>query len=266
MSGLVGLTGVSAATVRFYLAEGLLPPPQRVAANRFVYDERHVEVLRLVRLLRSRRSLSIEQIRRLLPEALPDLLGAEGPGVFRPEMWRELLGTDATTPAATTARRLVDSALSLVGTRGLAQVSVDDVCRAASVAKGSFYRHFASKEALLLAVATEVARRVASTLDALPGELDVSEMPVVLADALAPYAPVILDLASLGRRGRNSYAEALDSLLQALEERTEARIARPRALAAELVDRALARLVRNDHHRREQASLTDPPESGRIGA
>ena len=57
MSELVEQVGVPAATVRYYLAEGLLPPPVKVAANRFLYDERHVEIVRLVRLLHDRRGL-----------------------------------------------------------------------------------------------------------------------------------------------------------------------------------------------------------------
>ena len=57
MSELVERTGVAAATVRYYLAAGVLPPPAKVAANRFLYDERHVELIRLIRVVRARRGI-----------------------------------------------------------------------------------------------------------------------------------------------------------------------------------------------------------------
>ncbi len=80
MSELVRRTGVPPATVRYYTSIGVVPPARRVARNRFLYDERHVESVRLVRLLRERRQLPLETIARMLPE----LLEVSGSGVFRP--------------------------------------------------------------------------------------------------------------------------------------------------------------------------------------
>src|SRR5487761_1111486 len=82
---------VRVRAVRYYLASGLLPPPRRAKANRFLYDERHVEVIRLIRLLQDRRSLSLETIGKMLPDLLPDLTGDGERNVFRPEMWGQLL-------------------------------------------------------------------------------------------------------------------------------------------------------------------------------
>ena len=48
MAELVARTGVPAATVRYYVALGIIPAPVRVAPNRFLYDERHVEIVGLV--------------------------------------------------------------------------------------------------------------------------------------------------------------------------------------------------------------------------
>lgn len=57
---------------------------------------------------------------------------------------------------------LGSAALTLFLTRGLDVVTVDDICRAAGVAKGSFYRYFDSKEALVGALVVpvdEIVRR-----------------------------------------------------------------------------------------------------------
>lgn len=53
-----------------------------------------------------------------------------------------------------TARQaLLEAALRLIRERGYAATTVDDICRAAGRTKGSFFHHFASKDALAVAVA-----------------------------------------------------------------------------------------------------------------
>lgn len=44
--------------------------------------------------------------------------------------------------------RLLDAALRLIRERGFAGTSVDELCRAAGVTKGSYFHHFKTKEAL----------------------------------------------------------------------------------------------------------------------
>ncbi|MBL9050587.1 MAG: TetR/AcrR family transcriptional regulator [Tabrizicola sp.] len=48
--------------------------------------------------------------------------------------------------------RLIEAARSLVRHKGYAATSVDDLCAAAGVTKGAFFHHFASKEALGVAL------------------------------------------------------------------------------------------------------------------
>ena len=53
-------------------------------------------------------------------------------------------------PAASSRQRLLDAALHEFRSRGYAATTVDDLCRAAGVGKGSFFHHFPSKESLAL--------------------------------------------------------------------------------------------------------------------
>lgn len=52
---------------------------------------------------------------------------------------------------ADTRTRLLDAAIQLVRQKGYAATSVDNLCEVASVTKGAFFHHFASKEALAVA-------------------------------------------------------------------------------------------------------------------
>jgi DNA-binding transcriptional MerR regulator len=58
--------GVSAASIKYYLREGLLPAGEIVHATRAQYADQHVSRLRLIQALRKVVGLSIEQIRSLL--------------------------------------------------------------------------------------------------------------------------------------------------------------------------------------------------------
>lgn len=242
MAELVERTGVAAPTVRYYLFEGLLPPPVKVAANRFLYDERHVEAVRLVRLLRERRGLSLEAIGRMLPALLPDLLGRPDAGVFRPEMWRQLLEDHGAAAVPSTSERLLAAGLAAFCRHGHAEVTIDDVCRAADVAKGSFYRHFGSKEELFLAAAAEAGGQVAAALAGHRADapLDPALATTALQQALAPYLPLLLDLASLAVQRRPGHARALRALVNAVRDAV-AELAP--ALDAEAVEATLAHAV-----------------------
>src|SRR3954454_4758668 len=63
-------------------------------------------------------------------------------------------------------RVLIDAALQLVGEGGVAAVSVREAARRAGVSPGAPFRHFASRDALMTAVAEEAQRRFRAEIEA----------------------------------------------------------------------------------------------------
>jgi AcrR family transcriptional regulator len=85
--------------------------------------------------------------------------------------------------AAPETRRseLVDAALSAFTARGLAATAVDDIVRAAGVAKGTFYLYFSSKDDVVNAVAERIVDRVGDRVEAIASTAHLSPVDRLLA-------------------------------------------------------------------------------------
>jgi TetR/AcrR family transcriptional repressor of nem operon len=70
--------------------------------------------------------------------------------------------------SADTRLRLLDAAQDLMRSKGYAATTVDDVCKAAGLTKGSFFHHFASKEELGVAVAERFGSQAAEHFSCSP--------------------------------------------------------------------------------------------------
>ncbi|MGO1736442.1 MAG: MerR family transcriptional regulator [Leucobacter sp.] len=66
ISELVEHSGVSVATVKFYLREGMLPRGKPVSATRAEYSEEHLSRLKLIAALAEVRGLSLARVRDIL--------------------------------------------------------------------------------------------------------------------------------------------------------------------------------------------------------
>jgi len=243
---LVARTGVPAASVHHYLTIGLLPPPERVAANRFAYDDRHVRALRLVRLLRERRRLPLRTIR----DVLPDLLG-DDEEAFRQDAWE--LAVPETDRAEREVRdRLLRVAMEKFSAPGYAHVTMSDVAESAGLAKGTIYRYFASKDDLFSAAVRRAVDDVLATLRGrvaeLGGAVDVDTAAKIVNDAVQPAMPLLFDLgaqALQGHSGRIVTAQGvLDALLSGIGAETKGR-AQPRERAARVLQKVIADAFRS---------------------
>jgi len=71
-------------------------------------------------------------------------------------------------PMAAARRKLLDAAVTLIRRKGYASTTVDELCKAADVAKGSFFHHFKDKEALAVAAADHWSRMTEAFFAAAP--------------------------------------------------------------------------------------------------
>jgi AcrR family transcriptional regulator len=199
---LVRRSGVPAATIHHYLRIGLLAPARRVASNRFLYDDRHLVSLRVIRALRDQRSLPLSRIRRVLPE----LLSLGGEEALRPESWDEVLGRRVGPRLRTGHDRILSAAMNAFARQGYGGVNVDDICRAARVAKGSFYRHWRSKEELFFATADAARADVVFEFAKAMTDPEARRSPSeALARALEPRLPIFMDLFTRAVQRRPGY-------------------------------------------------------------
>jgi AcrR family transcriptional regulator len=231
VSELAARTGVKVPTIHAYLRRGLLPAPSRVADNRFHYDRRHVEALGLIRLLRERRRLSLEAIRAVLPT----LLAADGEHeqAFRPEMWEQVLRTYLPEEgAASPAARLAATARTIFSRNGYADTSIEDICSAAGMAKGTFYRFFASKDEVYLAATASIADAVVEQLGRGGARVAAETLVDDLARAMAPFAGLLLEAASRAVHGEPGHAGVVPRVMSRLAEEATARLKSPARSAA----------------------------------
>ena len=69
------------------------------------------------------------------------------------------MGCRVSAPA--TRERILDAALSVFAERGYHRATVDDIVRASATSKGAVYHHFASKEAVFVALVDAFTERLA---------------------------------------------------------------------------------------------------------
>ncbi len=192
MADLVERTGIPVATIHHYRHLGLLPPALEVARNRFVYDERHLYVLLVIRRLRERR-LSLDSIADVLPDVL------ERGRSFHPDQWDDDTRGLLLPPLDDVSTRLLAAATDAFAHRGYDAVSLADVSAAAGLSKSAVYRHFPSKEELFLAAVSAAVAEVAAAFEertGCTGRVSPDRAASELGEALEPYVPIFLDLFS----------------------------------------------------------------------
>jgi len=59
-------TGVSPSTIKYYIAEGLLPKPKKTSRNMAYYDASYISRIKMIKELQSKRYLPLKVIKKIL--------------------------------------------------------------------------------------------------------------------------------------------------------------------------------------------------------
>ncbi|MEU9105962.1 MerR family transcriptional regulator [Streptomyces xanthophaeus] len=208
-------SGVSTATIKYYLRAGLLPAGRRIGATTADYDESHLRRLRLVRAMIQVGGLPVATAREVLRHVDDDSLGRTirlGAALWSLPQGRELdgaaRGEDATgevaaepeDPALVTARQEVDRMLETLGwstARELAPLS--PVHRSLVVAVAALIRLGYQWDAEFLApyarLMHQVAVRDLDFVDTYPTEAEKVETAVASAILFEPVLRALHRLA-----------------------------------------------------------------------
>jgi len=158
MRQLVQATGVPRSTVQFYIREDLLPPPQRLANNRVVYGQIHVELLEQIGRLKAE-GLSLDEIRPLVKET------ASTSTFYQ---FDAAQAVDAATKA-----RILEAAADQFGRKGYKRTRLSDIIRQAGVTPQVLAAHFTSKKQLFAeSFAVASARVMERAIPAMERETD----------------------------------------------------------------------------------------------
>jgi AcrR family transcriptional regulator len=240
VSELAARSGVPVPTIHHYRKLGLLPPAALVAPNRFSYDERHVAALGAIRSLRAHQ-IPLDTVRQVLPA----LLESDAGGLTE-DAWQALVADGSLSVADPVAQRLLDRAREAFARRGYDGISVGEICDAAGIAKGTFYRYFDSKDAVFVAAARSTVEAVGQALDKRGGTLSESEALGELRSLLAPLAPLLLEAATRELREEPRSAGIVASVAQGLAARLRPRLKAQGAIPAarKVVETVILGLVR----------------------
>jgi AcrR family transcriptional regulator len=118
-----------------------------------------------------------------------------------------------------TRERILEGALDVFARKGYHRAIVDDIVQASGTSKGAVYHHFATKEAVFLALVDDFAGRLAATVAAAIGERRgaLEKVEGALTAALAAFATnqrlarlILLEAVSLGATYEAKRAEVHD--------------------------------------------------------
>jgi AcrR family transcriptional regulator len=134
------LTGVPVSTIRYYLWEGILPPPVKEGRTRAYYTQEHMDALEAIR-------------QKQFVEHKPL-------SVIREEMQKKLRkssrrSAEDETPSGR-KEDIISAAIEVFFAKGYADTSIADIALQARMSKETFYLHFKNKDELFIACADRI--------------------------------------------------------------------------------------------------------------
>lgn len=90
--------------------------------------------------------------------------------------------------AIETRKKIYDTAVRLLSEKGYENTTIDDICNASGVAKGSFYHYFKTKSDIIVQTYNDVDERISQEFESLPPDTGVLEKIIYAPMFQARYA------------------------------------------------------------------------------
>ncbi len=194
---------VPASTIRYYVREGLLPPPLKTGRTIAYYSDAHLRRLKLIKKHASQ-GKTLQEIRE--------------------EIQRRFKGKETlpeVSDAVTTNRReaIIKSAIKLFREKGLSDTSVNDIVSHAGVGKDTFYLNFKNKEELFIKCADRIFYEMYEDIwQEIREERDMIERLRKRGKAFFQYYPKWIDMMNLIRgasvSGNPVFVEKLEQVME----------------------------------------------------
>lgn len=200
ISELSAQTDTPAATIRYYVSEGLLPQPLKTGKTMAYYGDVHIQRLEAIKRMK-REGLDLQHIRQAL---MTNALMTSPP----PDQ-----GIHTRTREA-----IVAAAVALFREKGYDATSIMDIAERARVGKGTIYQYFKGKEDLFFECAESIFSDIAKDDPAVRDETDGLKRLWNRSIALTRSTRHIFDMLNLARgasiRENTAYKAKLEQIMQ----------------------------------------------------
>lgn len=167
-------SGLPVSTIKFYMAKGLLPMPEKEKPNVVYYDEAFLRRLLVIKNMRSE-GLSVKSMRSILDkypfEKVSDWDDFRKQA--REKETHELEDEERLATMSDEERRteeILDAAFRVFSIKGYHNATVDDIAQEAGISKGTCYQYFAGKEDIFIATMERTLGTLLAEADAAAGE------------------------------------------------------------------------------------------------
>lgn len=137
-------------------------------------------------------------------------------------------------PDLDTKTRLVNTAVELFSSRWYSSVSIAEICRAAELSNGVFYRYFPNKEAIVIHILEDVIERIGDALERTSGD-SLGERILSMSEIIVRFSAENRSMVTVFREGQYRYFEYEQRLTEMYRRMLSKALGRPASVPEYLV-------------------------------
>jgi AcrR family transcriptional regulator len=206
ISELSAFTGISPASIRYYLREGLISTPLKTSKTMAFYNDEHLKTLLKIKELKEE-GLPLEAIKEIVREKEPDTTpGEENNNAIN----------------SSKKEQIIRASVRLFREKGYEGTKISDIPPRAGIGKGTFYQYFRNKEDLFIECADSIFHEIGGNISEIQEETDPINKLRLRGLFFGQYQRHVMDMLNLLRGASvqegNPVKEKLDEVMKNLTE------------------------------------------------